>query len=87
MKCYIKKLLKKLGWYNFFCRNFLSKREFIIEPFVYIDKNGNVSKDITDTIRWLEKFYIETQCIEFAEKEFWKYAEEKYSFHQYSWIF
>jgi len=83
----IKKTFKKIGLYEFICRNFLQKRKFIIEPFVYVDKKGNITKEITDIIRWLEKFEIETQCIEFAEAKFWEYARKKYAFHDAIWIF
>lgn len=84
----MKKLLKLLGLYNFMCRVFLSKRKFIIEPFVYIDAYDNIVRgSITNRVRWLEKFEIKTQCIEFAESEFWKEAKKKYPFYKYIWIF
>ena len=88
MKYRIKKALKALGLYNVMCRTFLPKRRFIVEPFVYIDKRGGSARDeITDKIRWLEKFEIETQCIEFAESEFWKEARKKYGFYDAIWLF
>ena len=88
MKYRIKKALKALGLYNVMCRNFLPKRKFIVEPFVYIDKRGGIARDeITNKIHWLEKFEIETQCIEFAESEFWKEARNKYKFYDVIWLF
>lgn len=88
MKRLIKKALKALGLYNVMCRIFLPKRKFIVEPFVYIDKrDGIVRGEITAKVRWLEKFEIETQCIEFAEYEFWKVARKKYCFYDAVWLF
>ncbi len=88
MKQLIKKVLKALGLYNVVCRTFLPKRKFIIEPFVYIDNHGEIARDeITDKLRWLEQFEIETQCIEFAESEFWKEAKKKYDFYDAIWLF
>lgn len=88
MKYNTKKILKMLGLYNVICRTFLPKRKFIIEPFVYIDKrDGIVRGEITDKIRWLEKFEIETQSIELAEYEFWKEARKKYGFYDAIWLF
>lgn len=88
MRYQIKKMLKKLGLYNIMCRIFLPKRKFIVEPFVYINKNDEiVIGKITDKVRWLEKFEIETECIEFAESEFWKEARKKYSFYKSIWLF
>jgi len=88
MKKLIKKALKALGLYNVMCRTFLPKRKFIVEPFVYIDNRGEIARDeITDKLRWLEQFEIETQCIEFAESEFWKEARKKYDFYDAIWLF
>ena len=88
MKKLIKKALKALGLYNVMCRTFLPKRKFIVEPFVYIDNRGEIARDeITDKLRWLEQFEIETQCIEFAESEFWKEAKKKYDFYDAIWLF
>lgn len=88
MKYHIKKALKALGLYNVMCRTFLPKRKFIVEPFVYIDKRDEIARgEITDKVRWLEKFEIETQCIEFAEYEFWKAARKKYGFYDAIWLF
>jgi len=82
------KWMKALGLYNVMCRTFLPKRRFIVEPFVYINKCGEiVSDEITNKVRWLEKFEIETQCIEFAESEFWKEAIKKYGFYDAIWLF
>ena len=88
MKQFIKKVLKALGLYNVMCRIFLPKRKFVVEPFVYIDNRGVIARDeITGKVRWLEKFEIETQCIEFAESEFRKEARKKYDFYDAIWLF
>ena len=88
MKYHIKKALKALGLYNAMCRAFLCKRKFIVEPFVYIDKRDGIARgEITDKVRWLVKFEVKTQCIEFAEAEFWKEARIKYGFCDAIWLF
>ena len=87
MKYCIKKALKALGLYNVMCRTFLPKRKFIVEPFVYIDKRDGIARgEITDKVRWLEKFEIEAHCVEDAESEFWKDARVKYGFCDAIWL-
>lgn len=88
MKYRIKKALKALGLYNVMCRTFLPKRKFIIEPFVYIGKYDEIVRgEITDKVRWLEKFETKAHCIEDAELEFWKEARVKYGFCDAIWLF
>lgn len=88
MKYRIKKALKALCLYNVMCRTFLPKRKFIIEPFVYIDKYDGIARgEITDKVRWLEKFETEAHCIEDAELEFWQEARVKYGFCDAIWLF
>lgn len=88
MKSLIKAVKKAWHKYNVMCLIFLPKRKFIVEPFVYIDNHDRIAKgEITDKVRWLEKFEIETQCIEFAESEFWKEAKKKYEFYDAIWLF
>lgn len=88
MKYRIKKILKALHLYNFMCRAFLPKRNFIVEPFVYLNKKDEVVKnEITNKIRWLEKYKINTHCIEFAESEFREYSKNKYEYYDAIWLF
>lgn len=84
----IVKLLKAIGLYYIMCRIFLPKRKFIIEPFVYIDKHGEIARgEITDKVRWLEKFEVDAHCIEDAEYEFWKKYCVRNDFCDAIWLF
>lgn len=49
-------LKHKIKW--FLIKLNIFKYTFVVSPFVYIDNCGNVSKKITDKIKWLETIKI-----------------------------
>ena len=52
------------------CRFFLWKKTFVLTPFIYLDKNGDVLKNgIGDSIKWLGSGYvIKEYCLDKAMK-------------------